>query len=150
MSNEGKRNGLPKDWAGKRRDAIIALGALLVCAAATQPSVESLHWKRRILILSAPSKTDAALAAQRRMLAGWEHGAADRDLDTVEVVGSEVRGASDDANRLRSRYRIPAAGFYVVLVGKDGNVAKRSAKPIAAADLQAAIDAMPMRRAGER
>jgi hypothetical protein len=113
-----------------------------------------MHWKRRVLILSAPSASDPALVAQRRMLTGWGQGAADRDLTTVEVVGNDVRGdvrgASDDARHLRSRYRIPAAVFAAVLVGKDGTVAMRSAKPVDAADLQGTIDAMPMRRAGER
>ena len=134
---------------GRRRSAGVALGALALCAATTLPRVEGMHWKRRVPILSAPSTCDPAMVAQRRMLTGWGQGAADRDLVIVEVVRDDARRASDDARHLRSRYRIPAAGFAGVLIGKDGNVAMRSAKPIGAADLQSGIDAMPMRRARE-
>jgi hypothetical protein len=42
------------------------------------------------------------------------------------------------------------AAFQVLLIGKDGHVALRSAEPVAAATLQSRVDAMPMRRAGER
>jgi hypothetical protein len=38
----------------------------------------------------------------------------------------------------------------VVLVGKDGHAALRRSEPIDASTLVATIDAMPMRRAGQR
>ena len=134
----------------RSRAVAVALGSLAAMAATSQPRVESLLWKRRVLILSAPSASDPALATQRRLLSGWEQEAADRDLTIVEVVGNDVRGAGDDAQHLRARYRVPARAFTAVLVGKDGHVAQYSAKPIAFRDLQSTIDAMPMRRAGER
>jgi len=152
---------LDERWPGKmkpkdRRTSVrfravaVALGSLTAMAATSQPKVESLLWKRRVLILSAPSASDPALATQRRLLSGWKRDAADRDLTIVEVVGNAVRGAGDDAQHLRAHYRVTARAFAAVLVGKDGRVAKHSAKPIASGDLQGTIDAMPMRRAGER
>jgi len=132
------------------RAIAVALGSLAAMAATSQPRVDSLLWKHRVLILSAPSASDPALATQRRLLRGWEQEAADRDLTIVEVVGDNVRGAGDDAQHLRARYRVSARAFAAALVGKDGHVAQYSAKPISSGDLQSTIDAMPMRRAGER
>jgi hypothetical protein len=149
--NEGSKMKLKVRYVSVRFRAVaVALGSLAAMAATSQPRVESLLWKRRVLILSAPSASDPALATQRRLLRGWEREAAGRDLTIVEVEGNAVRGAGDDAQHLRTRYRVPARAFAAVLVGKDGHVAQYSAKPISSGDLQGAIDAMPMRRAGER
>ena len=61
-----------------------------------------------------------------------------------------MTGARDTAASLRTRLRLPAARFAIVLIGKDGTVALRSAEPVPADTLQGRIDAMPMRRAGQR
>ena len=68
----------------------------------------------------------------------------------VEVLGNTVRGASDSAAALRRSYKLPADRFTVILIGKDGGEKRRSDTPMSAATLTATIDAMPMRRAGER
>jgi len=47
---------------------------------------------------------------------------------------------------LLRRFAIAEGAFAVVLVGKDGHQAFRSAQPVTAEDLCARIDAMPMRR----
>jgi hypothetical protein len=61
-----------------------------------------------------------------------------------------VSGARDTAATVRARLRLARERFGVVLVGKDGSVALRSAEPVLAETLQRRIDAMPMRRAGQR
>lgn len=130
---------------------ILAFFAVTVLAAAgTASSIADMRWKRRVLVVSAPSAGDRRLAAQRADLDRWRYQAADRDLSTVEVVGTNVTGASDGAAAVRSRYRLPSDAFEAVLIGKDGGVADRSRTPIAGDKLQASIDAMPMRRNGER
>jgi hypothetical protein len=48
------------------------------------------------------------------------------------------------------RYHLAAATFSVALIGKDGHVALRSQSALTGAQLEAIIDAMPMRRSGER
>ena len=121
----------------------------LAVALAASPSIAQIKWERRVLIVSAPTAADPALAEQRRILAGWKTSAAARDLTIVEVVGDQVRGASDPAASLRRKYRLPAA-FTAILIGKDGGEKLRSAKPFPAAGLEETIDAMPMRRAGQR
>ena len=122
---------------------------LLAIALAAFPTVAQMTWERRVLIVSAATAADAELAEQRRILADWKASAAARDLTVVEVVGDTVRGASDPAAALRRKYRLPAT-FTAILIGKDGGEKLRSAKPFPPAALEATIDAMPMRKAGQR
>ena len=127
----------------------LALFTLAVIAATpTLPRVTDLRWEKRVLLVTAPDA--AALASQARAFAAISGGDDDRDLVLVEVTGDRVSGASDRADTLRRNYRLPAGRFEAVLIGKDGGVKRRSATPLTAADLKATIDAMPMRRAGER
>jgi hypothetical protein len=109
-----------------------------------------MRWHKRILIVASPDLQDPKTDVQHHILAKWERQAADRDLSLVEVHGSYVVGASDDAELLRQRYDISPLVFEVLLIGKDGHVALRSADPVSAEMLQGTIDAMPMRKAGER
>ena len=122
---------------------------LLAVALAASPTIEQMTWERRLLILSASAAGDPTLAKQHRILAGWKANAAARDLTIVEVVGDTVRGASDTATALRRRYHLPAT-FTVILIGKDGSEKLRSGTPFPAAVLERTIDAMPMRKAGQR
>ena len=122
----------------------------LAMAAASVPSVAEMKWQRRVLVVAAPSARDPALAAQRNALRGWQRGAEDRDVQVVEVIGDRVTGARDAASALRIRLQLPTKRFAVVLIGKDGHVALRSGEPVLAETLQGRIDAMTMRRAGQR
>lgn len=129
---------------------VASLGSAVPAASARPASVASMRWHQRILLLVAPQPDDPSAVSQRRIMAGWQAQAADRDVALIEIAGERVSGASDSAAALLRRYRLSPHGFQVLLVGKDGHVALRSAKPIDAGTLQEAIDAMPMRRAGER
>jgi hypothetical protein len=122
---------------------------LLAVALAASPAIAQMKWERRVLIVAAPSADDALLSKQRRVLGNWKANGDARDLTIVEVVGDQVRGASDSAATIRRKYRLPAA-FTAILIGKDGGEKLRSAKPFPAAALEATIDAMPMRKAGQR
>ncbi len=122
---------------------------ILAVALAASPTIAQMKWERRVLIVSAPTAEDPALAEQRRTLAAWKANAAARDLTVVEIVGDTVRGSSDPAVALRRKYHLPAT-FTAILIGKDGGEKLRSAKPFPAAALEATIDAMPMRQAGQR
>ena len=122
----------------------------LAVAAASVPSVAEMRWQRRVLVVAAPGANDPALTARRNALRGWQRGAEDRDVQVVEVIGDRVTGARDTAVALRARLRMPITHFGLVLIGKDGHVALRSSEPVTAEALQGRIDAMPMRRAGQR
>jgi hypothetical protein len=124
--------------------------ALAIVAALASTSVAEMKHDRRVLIVAAPTETDATFAVQRRDLDTWRAGAADRDVSVVEVIGDDVRGASDTAASLRKHFVLPARRFGAVLIGKDGHVVLRTRQPITADTLAATIDAMPMRKAGLR
>ena len=119
-------------------------------ATATAVTIAAMKDSRRVLIVAAPKLADPRLWEQRRTLASWRHGGHARDLSIVEVVGGRVRGAADRSKVLRRQWHLPPGDFQVVLVGKDGHEALRSVHPVTAATLARTIDAMPMRRAGQR
>jgi hypothetical protein len=108
-----------------------------------------MQWHRRVLLVSTPRADDAQFLAQNRALSQWT-GADERDLSVVRIEADAVSGSSDAATRLRDRYHIAAATFSVALIGKDGHVALRSDDAVTGAQLEAVIDAMPMRRSGLR
>ncbi|MEG3178334.1 DUF4174 domain-containing protein [Sphingomonas sp. RB3P16] len=123
---------------------------MLLAAAMAVATVAEMRHQRRVLIVAAPSETDARRIAQRASLDAMPKALDDRDVTVVEVTGDTVRGAPDSAAALRTRWRLPRAAFGVVLIGKDGNAALRRSEPIDRTTLVATIDAMPMRRAGQR
>jgi hypothetical protein len=116
----------------------------LLSAPAT--GISAMQWEKRVLLVSAADARDPALAEQRRIVARWRSGADARDLAMVEIVGDAVQGANDSAPALRRRFALPATGFAVVLIGKDGGAKLRGTRPLSAATLAETIDAMPMRR----
>lgn len=131
---------------------MVLLPTLFAAATAVSApsSLAAMTWQKRVLLVSAERADDPLLLRQRRLLKDWATGARDRDLVLVEVIGDRVRGVDEPAAALRRRYSLPATRFAVVLIGKDGGVKRRAATPIDVATLKAVIDAMPMRRNGER
>jgi hypothetical protein len=127
----------------------IALSAALVSAASAK-SIDAMRWHRRVLLVTSSDGHGQKAELQKSILATWKRQADDRDLSLVEIAGTQVTGASDAAMSLRQRYNLSSGGFEALLIGKDGHVALRSAGPISADTLQGTIDAMPMRKAGER
>ena len=131
--------------------AIASLAALAIPAlASAAPTIADMRGHRRVLIVNAASPAGKRVAQQRQVLAHWRHGAAARDLTLVTINGTQVTGAADRSTLMRRRWHLPPGDFQVVLVGKDGREAARWPHPVSAATLQRTIDAMPMRRAGQR
>jgi hypothetical protein len=128
---------------------LAAIGAASASGATAQ-TIASMRGHRRILLIAAPNPQAPQAVAQRRILSGWRQQSVDRDISVVELSGARVTGAADHAAALRQRYRLTPGLFQVLLIGKDGHVTLRSAQPVSADRLQAIIDAMPMRQAGER
>lgn len=126
----------------------IALSAL-VPSLAHAATIAAMKGHHRVILISAPAG-DALLAEQRSLLEAWHQGADERDIAVVEVDGTRVTGSDDGAARLRRRYALPAHSFGVLLIGKDGHVALRDTRPLSGDRLARIIDAMPMRRAGQR
>lgn len=133
-----------------KKPIILVAPLLAIALPAKAATIAQMRDQRRVLLVAAPSAADRGLAQQRRALATWRQGADDRDVSVVEVVGTYVNGSDDPAGALRHHYDLMCDRFSTVLIGKDGHVALRSATALSAAKLKATIDAMPMRRAGER
>ena len=123
-----------------------AVGAFMALAtsgggAVADDPLAAYRWTSRVLVVAAPSASDASYRAQRAALDSERSSRAERDLVTVEAVG---RSAGADA--LRRRFGVPEGVFRAVLIGKDGGVKLSSDEPIPLRKLFSTIDAMPMRQ----
>lgn len=119
--------------------------------AQAESPLDAYRWQNRIVIIFAGSDATEQLAQQRRMLASDPGGLQDRDVLLVVLEGDlvvigGVPRPSTDADRLRTAFDVPEQGYALLLIGKDGGVKLRSKEPVAAEDLFALIDGMPMRQ----
>ncbi|KQO71702.1 DUF4174 domain-containing protein [Methylobacterium sp. Leaf89] len=124
------------------------IGAMLLGVTAAQAAENPLareRWTSRVLVISAPEPGDPRVAVQRAELEQARAGVKERDLVVREAVGD-----SPGARNLRAVLGLPADGFRVVLVGKDGEAKRTATAPIPADALFETIDAMPMRREERR
>ena len=114
------------------------------------------RWKRRLLLIFAPSAGAAEYVRQEGLLAGHRAQLADRDVTegAFFLRGRGHLGATSisatAAAALRLRLGVEGERFTVLLLGKDGGIKLTRARPVGATELIAVIDAMPMRRAGLR
>ncbi|UOR05659.1 DUF4174 domain-containing protein [Hymenobacter aerilatus] len=102
------------------------------------------QWKKRVLLLHAPTAADATLKRQRALLAAQLEGLSQRDMLVLNVIEDQLSTA--DSHYVRQELKLPADSFTVVLIGKDGGVKQRSATPLPPNELFGTIDKMPMRR----
>ena len=119
--------------------------------AQAESPLDAYCWQNRIVIIFAGSDATEQLAQQRRMLASDPGGLQDRDVLLVVLEGDlvvigGVPLPSTDADLLRTAFDVPEQGYALLLIGKDGGVKLRSKEPVAAEDLFALIDGMPMRQ----
>ena len=114
--------------------------------------LDSLRWKKRVLVLFSPSESDASFRSQKHGLDSTAEGVLERDLMVLEII---EQGQSRAGNRLlseksvqdiRKRVRAQTGLFQVLLIGKDGGVKLRSSEPVSMKDLFGLIDSMPMRQ----
>ena len=126
------------------RAGLVVVGLLMgtvMTAEAKSASLASYQWKSRVLVVTAPTRQDDGVAAQRRIFQQNAAGMAERQIVLIEAVGDDER-----ARAIRGQLGVSDKAFKVILVGKDGNVAVSSDRPLAAQDLFNRVDAMPMRR----
>lgn len=109
-------------------------------------------WKKRVLLVFAPSRNHAAYQQQMQLLQEYKSDLRDRDLVLVEVLTNGESYVdfqpidSSSATGLRNRLQVSNQDFCVILVGKDGGVKRRDKVPVEAKAIFAFIDAMPMRQ----
>jgi hypothetical protein len=113
--------------------------------------LDDLRWQQRVIVIMAASGEDPALVDQETRLRAAAADLAERDVVLITATGDTVTidGATSNvptADQFRQAYAGGTSGFQVLLIGKDGGVKLRSGEPVAAADVFALIDSMPMRR----
>lgn len=101
--------------------------------------------EKRLLLVAAATASQVDFRAQKALLTASEDQLAARDLLVLDVLYDQLPAA--DRQLLARRYGLRPPGFAAVLIGKDGGVKLRSARPLAPAALFAVVDAMPMRQA---
>ncbi|WP_151086417.1 DUF4174 domain-containing protein [Hymenobacter baengnokdamensis] len=126
----------------------LAMLGLLAAHPTPTPSLahtlQASRWQHRLLLIGAPTASQADFQQQKKLLAASKKGLAERDFQVIEVVYDQLSPA--DRQCWTQRLAQPLAGFRAVLIGKDGGVKRTENQPLAPADLFGTVDKMPMRR----
>jgi hypothetical protein len=123
----------------KSRDANL-LGTITMTNGSEASPLDEFHWKSRVLVVVAPAG-DTAAEAQRRIYESSAGGISERSIFLTEALDESER-----SRQIRSRLSADGRRFQVFLVGKDGQTAISSDKPLSTDYIFARVDAMPMRR----
>ena len=100
---------------------------------------------RRVLLLYGRDDTQHYLIGQQESLHEVRDKMAERDLDVLVVVASEL--PEPDRQFLMHDYKlVPSEEFVGWLIGKDGGIKQTYKKPVSPDDLFRTIDSMPMRK----
>ena len=131
----------------------LAFVALFASGAQAEPfRLDDLRWKHRVLLVFAPEDSHPHFKLQLQRWQRAEDGMKERDLVWVPLVAGKpaiVLGmdlSAEVQRSLRSRYRVSADGFTVILLGRDGGEKLRRNDPVETLDLFRLIDSMPMRQ----
>ncbi|WP_161787236.1 DUF4174 domain-containing protein [Hymenobacter sp. IS2118] len=132
------------------RAPLLLLGLLWLLSAQTpkpmplEQTLRASRWQHRVLLLAAPTAAHPDFKAQKALLATQKAELADRDFVVVEALYDQLSAA--DLAFLKQKTGAQPPQFAAVLIGKDGGVKERRARPIPPADLFGTVDKMPMRR----
>jgi hypothetical protein len=130
---------------------LLLIGAASLSSIAPAAAMSDYQWKKRPVVVFAPSEGDARFVRQKAVFNGARTNFLDRDVVVVYVTGGSVShdlgaGPGMSAAALRTRFRASEGAFRVLLIGKDGGIKLDSPVPLTASDLFGEIDRMPMRR----
>ena len=128
---------------------LLLLGQFLLTAQTSKPMPleQTLHryrWKKRVLLLAAPTAEHADFKTQKTLLNAEKTGMTARDFVVLEVFYDQLSAA--DQQFLTKKTGVSPPQFAAVLIGKDGGVKALSSRPMSPADLFGTVDKMPMRR----
>jgi hypothetical protein len=115
----------------------ILFGVITMTYGSNASPLDEFHWKSRILVVIARAG-DPAAEAQRRIYESSAQGMSER-----AVILAEALDGSERSKQIRSQL---SADGRLFLVGKDGQTAISSDKPLSADYLFARVYAMPMRQ----
>jgi hypothetical protein len=129
--------------------AMVALANTAIAQTATpvslQRTLRASRWKKRVLLIAAPTTQQADFQKQKALLADKSQDLAERDFLVIELLYDQISTA--DHQFLIQKTGVQPPAFAAVLIGKDGGVKEKSARPIAPEALFGTVDKMPMRRA---
>lgn len=131
---------------------ILFLAALPMNAAHANPLAD-LQWEKRVVLLFAKSRSDAALDKQVELLRERRPDLQERDMLVIVVEGAQdaipaigytplPRGSG---RNLRNLFSPAKRGFTGILIGKDGQEKSRWQSPAQPDTIFELVDAMPMR-----
>ena len=129
--------------------ACLVLVALLGLAQSARPTslaqqLRASHWQKRVLLIGAPTASQADFQHQKKLLAAVPDELRERDFVVLELPYDQLSAA--DRQYWQRELKQPLTGFVVVLIGKDGGVKRSETQSLAPADLFGTVDKMPMRR----
>ncbi|MEM6780242.1 MAG: DUF4174 domain-containing protein [Pseudomonadota bacterium] len=120
--------------------SLLALFMILPMTTHAQ-SLEELRWQNRVLLVfNGDESVQDKVEAQAKIVVDHADGFAERDL-----IVRGITPAPDTMARYM-QFDVEPHQFIVILIGKDGGEKGRWDKPVAAEELFALIDAMPMRQ----
>ncbi|HEX8327223.1 MAG TPA: DUF4174 domain-containing protein [Hymenobacter sp.] len=129
---------------------LVPLALLLLPAAqrssppSLQQTLQANEWKKRVLLVAAPTAEHPDFRAQKAQLATAPAQLSARDFLVIDVLYDQLSPA--DKNYLTKEIGVQPPRFATVLIGKDGRVKMKSARPIPLAKLFGTVDQMPMRK----
>ncbi|MDJ0973819.1 MAG: CIA30 family protein [Planctomycetota bacterium] len=138
-----------------KRDGPFRLEVEGIKSYSSEPAFDltTLKWKKRPLLVFAPTAKDMRLERQLAGIKAAKAGFDERDMALIVIVAegqSTIDGRplrAEDARAIRARYDILDRAFAIRLIGKDGGVKRSLDRPIGMDQLYAQIDGMPMRKA---
>ena len=123
---------------------------ILATGQAAAYDISQHQWRHRLLFLVAPSGDDPDLAAQLRGIELRRDAVLDRDIRVFQLFrdhgfAEERALTTDSARQLRQHLDVTAEDRLVILIGKDGEIKRRTNLNTDLRDVFLQIDAMPMR-----
>ena len=139
-----------------RAGTVLALAGATAAAMSAAPhehaqAMSAYLWKKRPLVIFAPSRQHASTVRQTRIINTNRTGFSSRDMVVVTVIGDRVTtrfgsGPKLGADALRARVGIGRAAVRARLIGQAGTVKLARGEAVAAGRLFSLIAAMAMRR----
>ncbi len=123
---------------------ILIYSLLLFFQDPLEKKLESMQWKKRVVMVYCPKISDAEFNLQKKWLSEVGKDIMERDLTVIDCVESNL--SAEDALHLKERFKYTPNHFCFWLIGKDGEIKLISNKPVKPEQLFGLIDSMPMRR----
>ena len=130
----------------------LQLSSVQVYSADSPFALSQYQWKKRVLVVSAPTADDRNLREQQNEVALVPEDFLDRDMVLVTLLDNAVSTAGDreltteETIAVRAALGIRPGSFALRLIGKDGSVKLSGETATSMTEIFALIDTMPMRQ----